>query len=422
MRSARSFALPLVVRLAIVAPLVVAAACTHSAHEAADARYEYFCVMHPQIVQDKPGQCPICQMRLERREKGRAAASAGPSSTAVTGRAAVVLPPEKRALLGVRSEPVRRTGLSGQLRALGRVSVDERRVHHVHAKLEGYVERLYVDFTGRPVRKGEPLLGLYSSELVATQQEYLMALRAGEAGRELREAADRRLRAWDVAPEDLKRLEEGGEPLRALTLYAPMDGYILQKTAVHGMRVTPVDTLFEIANLADVWVLAEVYEQDLSRVTVGAAAEIRASHVPGRVWSGRVAFVAPTLDPATRTVKVRVEVPNADAALKPEMFADVLLQYSEGERLVIPATAAIDTGTRQIVFVDHANGSLEPREVSLGPKVGDLLPVLSGLADGERVVVAANFLVDSESSLKAAIEAAGSAPAAPDPHAGHGGH
>jgi Cu(I)/Ag(I) efflux system membrane fusion protein len=291
----------------------------------------------------------------------------------------------------------------------------------VHAKLEGYVERLFVDFTGRFVRKGEPLLGLYSPEVVATQQEYLLALRAGESGRELREAAARRLSLWDLAPADLQRLETGGEPLRTLTLYAPMDGFVLQKTAVHGMRVTPVDTLFEIANLDDVWVLADVYEQDLSRVTVGAAAQIRASHVPGRVWNGRVAFVAPTLDPSTRTVKVRVEVPNADAALKPEMFADVLLHYSEGEGLVIPATAAIDTGPRQIVFVDHADGSLEPREVSLGPKVGDLLPVLSGLADGERVVVAANFLVDSESSLKAAAFAAQPGAGRADPHAGHGG-
>jgi membrane fusion protein, copper/silver efflux system len=421
MRALRMSGLSLAALLMLSVPLLSMGACRRSAPDARESRHEYFCVMHPQIVQDHPGQCPICQMKLERRERGGAPASASPVAPAVEGRTAVVLSPEKRQLLGVRSEAVRRSEVSGTFRIAGRVSVDERRVHHVHSKFDGYVERLFVDFTGRLVRKGEPLLGLYSPELVATQQEYLVALRAGDAGRELKEAARRRLALWDVSEADVRRLEQAKAPLRTLDLYAPMDGYVLQKGAVHGMRVTPVDTLFEIANLQTVWIVADVYEQDLPRVEVGATAQVRASHIPDRTWTGRVTFIAPTLDPATRTIKVRVEVPNADSALKPDMFADVMLEYERGSQLVIPVTAALDTGRRQIVFVDRPDGALTPREVSLGPRVGELWPVLSGLAEGERVVVSANFLVDSESSLRAAIQASDAPPGPADPHAGHGG-
>jgi Cu(I)/Ag(I) efflux system membrane fusion protein len=399
---------------------------------------EYFCAMHPQIVQDQPGNCPICQMKLEKRTP-QAAGPAAPHSehaSGVPGRTTVVLSPEKRRMLGVRTEPVRRTTIDGTFRTVGRVAVDERRVHHIHPKFEGYVERLNVDFTGRFVQKGEALLEIYSPELVATQQEYLLALRAqtrtkdaatagvAEDGAALAASARRRLQLWDISAADIARLEQTGEVRRRLNLYAPMNGYVLEKTVLHGMRVTPMDSLFLIADLEAVWVLADIYEQDLPRVTLGAKAEIRASHVPGREWSGRVAFIAPVLDEATRTIKVRIEVPNQDAALKPEMFADVVLHYGGESALAVPESAVLDTGRRQIVFVDRPDGTLEPREVTLGAKVGEIFPVRSGVVEGENVVVSANFLVDSESSLKAALPGPAGAPpapgsATPDPHAGH---
>jgi Cu(I)/Ag(I) efflux system membrane fusion protein len=443
----RRYAAVIVLGLALVTTPLLFTSCRGASRQDAESRYEYFCVMHPQIVQDEPGHCPICQMTLEKREKGHGAAATGavthparrtiafyrnPMNPAVHspvptkdemgmdyvpvyedeqdggtagGRSTILLPAEKRRLLGVRSEPVRQAEIDTSFRTVGRVAVDERHVHHVHTKFEAYVERLFVDYTGKAVRRGEPLLALYSPELLATEQEYLLAFRSGD--KDLRESARRRLLLWDISPDDIARIEKSGEPLRTLNLYAPMDGYVLQKTAFHGMRVTPVDTLFEIANLSDVWIVADVYEQDLPRVAIGATATISASHVPGRTWPGRVTFIAPTLDEATRTVKVRIEVENQDAALKPEMFTDVELRRHEGRGLVIPESAAVDTGTRQIVFVDHDDGTLEPRAVSLGTKAGNVFPVRSGLSEGERVVVSANFLVDSESSLKAAIAAAG---------------
>jgi Cu(I)/Ag(I) efflux system membrane fusion protein len=313
------------------------------------------------------------------------------------------------------------------------VAVDERRVHHIHPKLEGYVERLNVDFTGRFVREGEPLLEIYSPELVATQQEYLLARRArieakdsatqgvAEDSAALLEAARRRLLLWDISPRDIERLDATGEVRRRLNLYAPMSGYVLEKTVLHGMRVTPMDSLFRIADLDSVWVMADVYEQDLPRVALGARAEITASHLPDRTWTGRVAFIAPVLDEATRTIKVRIEVPNEDAALKPEMFADVVLHYGGESSLAVPESAVIDTGRRQVVFVDRADGTLEPRTVRLGAKAGGLFPVRSGVAEGEEVVVSASFLLDSESSLRAA-GAGTDAPAAAgaEDHSGHG--
>jgi membrane fusion protein, copper/silver efflux system len=419
MQTARRLALRLVTLAALADP-VIFTACRRAPSSEADVRYEYFCVMHPQIVQDHPGQCPICQMKLERRDK-RQHTSEGPAAP-LGDRVAVTLSLEKRQLLGVRSEPVQKAPVVGAVRAAAHVTLDERRVHHVHARLDGYVEHLFVDFTGKVVRRGEPLLALYSPELLATEKEYLAASRAGPGAIDLRESARRRLQLWEVGDAAIRRLEEAGEPARTMILYAPMDGYVVRKAAAHGMRVTPSDILFEIANLDRVWILADVYEQDLARVRVGAVAEVRASHVPARMWTGRVTFIAPTLDQATRTATVRVEVPNTEAALKPEMLADVSIRYSEGDQVVIPESAAVDTGRRQIVFVDHDDGTLEPREVTLGPKVGHVFPVLSGVREGERVVVAANFLLDSESSLRAAIEAVGRAAPVVDVHAGPGAH
>jgi RND family efflux transporter MFP subunit len=448
---------PVRIVLAFVALLAVAGTgfllgrrSAGTAETAAGAVYQ--CPMHAQVVADKPGECPICQMRLVKREARRSgerrilyyrnpmdpsvrsATRAKDSmgmdyvpvyedetrdgAPAVAGRAAVVIPPERRQLLGLRSEAVRTESLARRIRTVGTVAVDERRVHRVQTKYEGYVERVFVDFTGRKVRRGEPLLALYSPELLATQQEYLAALRTRKEleasgvshvaaqGSALVDAARRRLLLWDIPAADVDRLEKTGEATRTVTLYAKTDGHVLQKNVTEGARVTPDQVLFEIADLSHLWILADVYENDLASVHVGTSGEVRVTYRPGRSWRGRVTYVAPTVDEKTRTVKVRLEVDDTGNDLKPEMFTDVELVTDSAPALVVPDDAVVDAGERHIVFLDRGEGRYEPREVKVGTRAGKRLEVLSGLAEGDRVVVSANFLLDSESSLRAALAGA----------------
>jgi membrane fusion protein, copper/silver efflux system len=418
-----------------------------------EQKAEYFCPMHPQIIRDEPGTCPICSMKLERRDKKAPGAASGErkivfyrhpmhpaihsdkpmkddmgmdfvpvyedeaqgGGSSVAGREVVTLSPEKRQMLNVRSEEVKEAPIDTTVRTVGRVGVDERHIHHYHAKYEGYVERLYVDFTGKLVRKGDPLLAIYSPELVATQEEYLLAYRSqaalsssklpsvAQGGADLLAAAKRRLLLWDIPERDIERLEKTGEVRKTLDLYAVTEGYVLEKMAFHGMRVTPMDTLFKIADLSQVWVLGQVYEQDLPAVRKGATAEITVAAIPGKKWTGPVTFVAPIVDPKTRTVEFRVEVRNGDAALKPDMLAEIVLHSGQGMGLVVPESAVVDTGDRQLVFLDRGDGSLEPREITVGETLGTVVHVLSGVSKGDRVVTSAGFLIDSESSLKAAL-------------------
>jgi Cu(I)/Ag(I) efflux system membrane fusion protein len=385
------------------------------------ARYQ--CPMHPSYVSDKPGDCPICGMKLVPIEGGARAAG-----STVPGRATLSLSPEKRQVLGVRSEEIHHGPLTRVMRTVGRVAVDERRLHHIHTKYDGYVEHLYVDFTGKFVKRGEPLLSIYSPDLVATQQEYLLAYNAqkqmaesgipsvAQGSLNLLEAARQRLLLWDIRSEDIAALERAGKVGRTLDLHSDVAGYVVQKMAFHGMRVTPADTLFDIADLSHVWVLADVYESDLPLVRIGMEGELTVPYLPGKTWRGAVTYVNPTVEEKTRTVKVRIELRNEGQQLKPEMFADVHLRADLGTGLSVPESAVIDSGGRKLVFLDRGEGRFEPREVQLGVRVGSSFQALSGLADGERVVISANFLLDSESSLRAAL----SAMATPEPKApGH---
>lgn len=404
----------------------------------------YHCPMHPTYTSDKPGKCPICQMTLvavetagERRilyyrsPMDPKASSLTPAKDAmgmdfvpvyedeiedqpVQGRAGLTLSAERRQMLGIRSEAVRRVPLNQTIRTVGRVSVDERRVHHVHTKFDGYVEHLYVDFTGKFVEAGSPLLSIYSPDLVATQQEYLLAYQAqaqlaegadavAKGGHDLLAAARQRLLLWDISPQDIARLEGTGEVKRTLDLHAERGGYVVQKTAFHGMRVTPMDALFDIADLSHLWILADVYEHDLPAIRLGMTAQVSVPYLPGRAWQGPVTNVAPIVDERTRTIKLRIEVDNHGGGLKPDMFADVFLRVGHGSGLAINENAVIDGGDRRLVFLDRGQGRYEPREVTLGVKAGRFFQVLSGLEEGDLVVTSANFLLDSESSLRAAI-------------------
>ena len=424
---------------------------------------EYFCPMHPQIVRDKPGECPVCGMKLEKRLPRGASPQAAQASSpgerrilyyrhpmdpsvrsdkpakdqmgmdyrpvyadeaqgasSVPGRAAVTIPLERAQLMGIRSEPVTAGVSGGTLRTVGRVAIDERRREVVQTKYEGYVEKLYADFTGKPVRRGQPLLAIYSPELVAAQKEYLVARgaweRLGESsvpgvakgGAELAEAARQRLRSLDVSAEEIATLERTGATRRTIILRSPVSGLVVQKMAFEGMKISPADRLYEIADLSRVWILAEVYEKDLAAVRVGLPARVILTNRPGREWRGTVSFVSPTVKPETRTVEARIELSNTDGLLKPDMFADVYLEGASASVLTVPETAVVQTGERTLVFVDKGQGHYEPREVSIGERVPGGYRVRGGLVEGERVVVSANFLLDSESSIRSAIARASS--------------
>ncbi len=369
------------------------------------------CPMHPSVIRDEPGECPICGMDLVPLEKEER------KPGGIEGHGVVEISPEKQQLIGVATATVGRRQLRAEVRTVGSVTVSERLLSDIHTKVEGWVEKLYAEETGAIVRKGEPLLTIYSPELVSTQEEYLLALRSRErvkdspfpevrrSGDSMAEAARKRLRLWDIPEEEIERLERTGEVREALTLYSPSTGYVLDKHVVEGMRVTPAMVLFRVADLSQVWVGADVYEQEASLVKEGMEATFTTVAHPGREFSGRVTYLYPTLDTATRTLKARLEFPNPGLTLKPGMYGDITIAAPSGDVLAIPEEAVLDSGTRQIVFVKEGEGRFVPREVKLGVRVAGFRSVLSGLTEGEQVVASPNFLIDSESRFQAAIEA-----------------
>ena len=324
---------------------------------------------------------------------------------------------EKVQKLGVRTEAARRRTLDRVVRAVGRVEPDERRIHTVTPKFEGYVERLHVNATGQPVARGQPLFEVYSPELVSAQREYAIAAQGVEAlkdadeearagMRQLAESSLLRLKNWDISESQIKALSRSGEARRALTFRSPAAGIVTEKKAVQGMRFMPGEMLYQIADLSSVWVIADVFERDIALVQTGAAATVRINAYPGQSFEGKVSFVYPTLNEATRTVPVRIELANPGLSLKPAMFAQVELPALPREAAVtVSISAVMDSGTRRIVLVDLGEGRFEPREVSLGQRSDEYVEVLDGVKEGERVVVAANFLIDAESNLKAALGA-----------------
>lgn len=317
--------------------------------------------------------------------------------------------------LGVRAEAAMMRNLSRPIRAVGRVEVDERRVFAVAPKFEGWIERLHANATGQPIGRGQPLFEVYSPELVSAQREYQVAARgiaslanAGpEAQASIRQVADAalsRLRNWDISAEQIERLKAGGEPTRTLTYRSPVAGVILEKKALQGQRFMPGEALYQIADVSGVWVLADVFERDLAAVKIGQVVEVSIDAYPDKTFSGKVSYLYPTLNPQTRTVPVRIELPNPRGELRPAMYANVQLKVGAGgTALAIPISAVIDSGTSQRVIVQKEEGRFEPRDVKLGLRGDDYVEVKMGVKEGELVVVAANFLIDSESNLKAAL-------------------
>jgi len=349
---------------------------------------------------------------------------AGEEEAAPEAAGQVKISPEKIQKLGVRTEAVALRSLDKVVRVSGRVEADESRTYAIAPKFEGYVERLHVNVTGQPVGKGQALFEAYSPELVSAQREYAIAaqgadsLQGSEAQvgmRQLAESSLARLRNWDVSPDQVKALARNGEARRTLTFRSPVSGVITERKAVQGMRFMPGETLYQVADLSAVWVVADVFEQDLAQARVGGRATVRLDAYPGKTFTGSIAYVYPTLNAATRSVPVRVELANPGLLLKPGMFAQVELAAPKaGPVLAVPASAVIDSGRRQVVLVEAGAGRFEPRPVKLGVRGDDYVAVLDGLRAGESVVVSANFLIDAESNLKAALGGLGqAAPAAP---------
>jgi Cu(I)/Ag(I) efflux system membrane fusion protein len=329
----------------------------------------------------------------------------------------IEIPPEKQQLIGVKTAVVSVRPLEKTIRTVGRIEYDERKLATVNTKVEGWIEKLYVDYTGKSVKKGEPLAEIYSPELVATQQEFLNVLkwtkRSTTSGQQsavgamlskdaesMVEAARQRLKLWDISDDQIRKIEESGKPIRTLTLHSPVNGNVVQKMALQGMRVMPGEKLFDIADLSTVWIISDVYEYELPFIKVGQMAQIRMSYFPGKEFSSRIDYVYPTLAGETRTARVRFSIPNPGGQLKPQMFTNVEVKIGLGRKLAIPDDAVIDTGTRQIVYVDKGEGSFEPREVMLGVRTEGFREVLMGLKAGEKVAASATFLIDSEAQLK----------------------
>jgi Cu(I)/Ag(I) efflux system membrane fusion protein len=328
--------------------------------------------------------------------------------------------------LGVRSEPVMLREIDRILRAVGKVEIDERRMHTIAPKFEGWIDRLHVNSTGQPVGRGQALFDAYSPELVSAQREYAIAVQ-GAAGmkdaasdaqasmRSLADASLARLKNWDISEEQLQQLRSGNESRRALTFRSPIAGIVIEKKAVQGMRFMPGEALYQIADLSSVWILAEVFEQDLAQIKVGQRASVKINAYPERQFTARVAYIYPTLNTQTRSVPVRLELANPDGLLKPAMYANIEFAAAgaAGKVLTVPSSAVIHSGTRQIVLIELGEGRFAPRAVKLGRQGDQYVELLEGVQEGEQVVVSANFLIDAESNLKAALGGFGDVVKAP---------
>lgn len=380
---------------------------------AAERRDLWTCPMHPQIVRDRPGTCPICNMSLVRRQVTVPDAAAEPSP-AVPGLAPLTLDPDRLRLAGVRTVAATHQTLSDPVRAVATVAADETRVVRVQTRFSGWIEELKADQTGQRVRKGDVLAGIFSRELFTAQEELLQAAewaRTGgdEAARKLHMQARRRLELLGVASEEIDAIEARGAAIRALPIRSPISGFITGKSVLRGTYVDPGTELFEIADLSRVWTWADVYERDLASVAVGQTARLTVRALPGKVFEGRVAFVEPAVDPRTRTLRARVELPNPGFVLKPGLYGELVIETPPRHGVAVPREALVDTGERQYVFVAVLSGqdgtTFEPRPVVAGAGNDDRVLVLTGVEAGELVVTRGNFLLDSESRLRATSRA-----------------
>src|ERR1017187_1195339 len=378
--------------------------------------------MHPAYKSDKPGIAPDCGMKLE------PVYADGGAATAPVGADRKVLyyrdPKDpnykaKQQLIGVKYEQVQLGGGSRTIRAVGKVAIDETRIGHVHTKVEGWIDKVFVDFTGKLVEKGQPLLTIYSPDMLASQRELLLAAKAKTIMRDsalpsgfdqsesLLQATRRRLELWDLSEAQIDQVLRTGEPIKNITVYSPMTGYITDRKAFPQVKVMPDTDLYTIVDLSRVWIMADVFEYEAPNIRLGQTARVSLQALPGKSFSARIDYLQPEVDPMNRTLKVRLNMDNPGVMLKPDMYADIEFRVNIPSKLTVPADAVLNAGERKTVFVDRGNGYFEPRQVKTGEREGDRIQILSGLSQGERIVTSGNFLIDSESQMKAAASGMG---------------
>ncbi len=357
--------------------------------------------MDPTYISDKPGKSPMGMDLIPVYE--------GEEDLVEPG--TVKIDPVTVQNIGVRTYEIKKVPLVKTVRTIGRIDYDEKRVYHVHTKIEGWVEKLYVDFTGQKVDKGDILLEIYSPELVSTQEEYILAYRYRDTleadisgGESILELSRRRLELWDVPEHQIRELERTGRIMKTLHIHSPIKGIVIKKSVVEGMFVKPGMNLYTIADLSKVWVYADIYEYEMPWIKVGQEAEMTLASYPGRVFKGRVSFIYPFMEAKTRTNKVRLEFDNPNLELKPDMYANVVLKSEiSRQAIAVPKEAVLLSGDRSIVILSRGEGKFKPVEVTLGVETDEYYQVLDGLEEGDVVVTSAHFLIDSESRLKEAI-------------------
>lgn len=413
--------------------------------------------MHPAYKSDKPGIAPDCGMKLEPVYADGGGPSAGPAGAErkvlyyrdqkdpkyrsqqpglnpETGNqlapvyaddisampvGTVQITPEKQQLIGVKYGDVERGGGSRTIRAVGKVAFDETRIQHIHTKVEGWIDQVFVDYTGQLVSKGQPLMTVYSPDMLASQRELLLAAKATDTmknnplptafdqSESLLQAARRRLELWDLSEAQINQVLKTGQPIKNVTLYSPIVGYVTDRKAFPQLKVMPDTDLYTIVDLSRVWIMADLFEYEAPNIHVGEAARVSLQAIPGRTFTARIDYIQPQVDPMTRTLKIRLDMDNPGLLLKPDMYADVEFRLNIPVQLTVPADAVLDAGERKTVFVDRGNGFFEPRQVTTGDRAGNRIQILSGLTGGERVVTSGNFLIDSESQMKAAAAGMG---------------
>lgn len=410
-----------------------------ASHDHAKAGATYLCPMHPQITSDKPGECPLCGMDLVKAQSSATSQQDSHASEQHGDLHEVVLSPEQVILANVKTEAVQPRRLEATITAPGRITYDETRLAQITARFDGRIETLSVAATGARVSKGQPIGTIYSPEAVATMQEYLVALRSyeemrhseypdlAEGSKSLLDASRQRLKLWGLTDAQIAQLQRSGSPSLALSLHAPATGVVLKKWVQPGQYVKTGDVLYEVADLSQVWAEADVFEGQMNDVKVGHQAVVTSPSQPGKSFTGTVSFVYPFLNPETRSMKVRITLSNPDGALKPDMFVTASLRAPGSEVLAVPASAVLDTGKRQVVYVEASPGTFRPRDVRLGNKVGAYYPVLEGLEAGEKVATSGGFLIDANSQIQAGFDVDAEAPVhaggqAPAHAHGHGGH
>ncbi len=401
----------------------------------------YACPMHPTYTSDRPGDCPICGMRLVKKDiketskiverkmehEGQKMKMPMDMEEGKEKSFKLEIDPDKQQYIGIKVTKAIKKDAKKEIKALGTIVPDETKLAHIHTKFSGYIQKVFADYEGKLVSKGQPLFTVYSPELVSTQEEYLLALEAEEklkdskfpeiakSQRELLSAARKRLELWDVSSEQIDKLRETKQVTKELTIYSPVNGFITKREAFEGTEIKPEDTLYDIADLSRVWVFAEVYEVDLPQIIIGQTATINFQYGNEKPLTGKITYIYPMIDPTTRTVKVRLEVNNSGYKLKPDMYVNAVVLSDIGKQIVVPTRAVIDRGERKIVFVKSVKGQFTPQDVELGPEVNDERVIYSGLNEGDEVVTDGNFLLDSESNLETALQQM-------KPIGGHAGH